>query len=94
MALNLADSQRVRIRDMTLSNCPPTEMTDVVGYSERSVFAIQSNRRHFGIKSRDVWRYSRSFHMAASARAATQSFHSPSHLNESAGVMLYERPGQ
>jgi transposase len=48
MAPNLADSQYMQIRDMTLSNCPPAEIADVVGCSERSVFAIQSNIRHFG----------------------------------------------
>jgi hypothetical protein len=48
MAPNLADLQHVQIRDMILSNCPPTEIADVVGCSERSVFAIQSNLRHFG----------------------------------------------
>jgi hypothetical protein len=45
MAPNLADSQHVQIRDMTLSNYPPAEIANVVGCSERSVFAIQSNPR-------------------------------------------------
>ena len=48
MAPNLADSQHMQIRDMTLSNCPPAEIADVVGCTERSVFAIQSNLRDFG----------------------------------------------
>ena len=48
MAPNLADSQHVQIRDMTLSNCPLAKIADVVGCSERFVFAIQSNLRHFG----------------------------------------------
>jgi len=48
MAPNLADSQHMQIRDMTLSSCPPAEIADVVGCSEHSVFAIQSNLRHFG----------------------------------------------
>lgn len=48
MAPNLAESRRARIRDMTLSNCPPAEITDVVGCGERSVFAIRSNLRYFG----------------------------------------------
>ena len=39
MALNLADSQHVQIRDMTLNNCP-AEIADVVGCIKRSVFAI------------------------------------------------------
>jgi hypothetical protein len=46
MAPNLADSQHVQIRDMTLSNCPPAEIANVVGCSERSVFAIQSYETH------------------------------------------------
>jgi hypothetical protein len=48
MAPNLAESQHAQIRDMILSNCPPAEIADVVGCSERSVFAIQSNLHHFG----------------------------------------------
>jgi len=48
MAPNLAESQHAQIRDMILSNRPPAEIADVVGCSERSVFAIQSNLRHFG----------------------------------------------
>jgi hypothetical protein len=44
MAPNLADSQHVQIRDMTLSNCPPAEIANVVGCSERSVFAIRNRR--------------------------------------------------
>jgi hypothetical protein len=48
MAPNLADSQHVQIRDMTLSNCPPAKIANVVGCSECSVFAIQSNLCYFG----------------------------------------------
>lgn len=48
MAPNLAESQHAQIRDMILSSRPPAEIADVVGCSERSVFAIQSNLRHFG----------------------------------------------
>jgi transposase len=48
MAPNLADSQHVQIYDMTLSNCPPAEIAKDVGCSERAVYAIQSNLRHFG----------------------------------------------
>jgi transposase len=48
MAPNLADSQHAQIRDMILSSRPPTEIADVVGCSERAVYAIQSNLRHFG----------------------------------------------
>lgn len=48
MAPNLAESQHAQIRDMILSNHPPAEIADVVGWSERSVFAIQSNLRYFG----------------------------------------------
>jgi hypothetical protein len=33
---------------MILSNHPPTKIADVVSCSKRSVFAIQSNLRHFG----------------------------------------------
>jgi hypothetical protein len=43
MALNLAESQHAQIRDMILSSCPAAEIADVVGCSERSVFAIMSN---------------------------------------------------
>jgi hypothetical protein len=46
MAPNLTDSQQVQIRNMTLSNCPPAEIANVVGYSKRSVFAIQSYETH------------------------------------------------
>ena len=45
---NLADSQYVQIRDMILSNCPPTEITKDIDFSERAVYTIQSNLRHFG----------------------------------------------
>lgn len=38
----------MQIHDITLSNCPPAKIADVVGCSERFVFAIQSNLRHFG----------------------------------------------
>ena len=48
MAPNLADSQHIQIHDMTLSNCPPAKIAKDIGCSERSVFAIQSNLRHFG----------------------------------------------
>ncbi len=48
MALNLAESQHAQIRDMILSNRPAAEIADVVGCSERSVFAIKSNLRCFG----------------------------------------------
>ena len=48
MAPNLAESQHAQIRDMILSNRPAAEIADVVGYSERSVFAIKSNLRCFG----------------------------------------------
>ena len=48
MAPNLAESQHAQIRDMILSNHPPAEIADAVGCSERSVFAIQWNLRHFG----------------------------------------------
>jgi transposase len=48
MAPNLADSQHVQIRDMILSNCPPAEIAKDVGCSERAVYTIQSNFRHFG----------------------------------------------
>jgi len=42
---------------MILSNCPPTEIADVVGCSERSVFAIQSNLLHFWLHGSLVeWR--------------------------------------
>jgi hypothetical protein len=71
-------------RNMTLSNCPPAEIANVVGCSEPSVFAIQSYLRHFGPtarvrNSREVWRYSRSFHEQPRTclllhEAATQSF--------------------
>jgi hypothetical protein len=47
MAPNLAESQHAQIRDMILSNRPATEIADVVGCSERSVFAIKSNLRCF-----------------------------------------------
>ena len=40
MAPNLGESQHAQIRDMILSNHPPAEIADVVGCSERSVFAI------------------------------------------------------
>ena len=50
MAPNLADLQHMQIRDMTLSNCPPAEIANVIGCSERSVFVIQLNLRHFGTK--------------------------------------------
>src|SRR3982074_2730507 len=46
-APNLAESQHAQIRDMILSNRPATEIADVVGCSERSVFAIKSNLRCF-----------------------------------------------
>ena len=48
MAPNLAESQHAQIRDMILSNRPAAEIADVVGCSERSVFAIKSNPRGFG----------------------------------------------
>jgi hypothetical protein len=47
MAPNLAESQHAQIRDMILSNRPAAEIADVVGCSERSVFAIKSNLRCF-----------------------------------------------
>jgi transposase len=37
----------MQIYDMTLSNCPPGEIAKDIGYSEHSVFTIQSNLRHF-----------------------------------------------
>jgi transposase len=33
---------------MTLSNCPPTEIANVIGCSKRTVYAIQSNLHYFG----------------------------------------------
>jgi hypothetical protein len=48
MALNLAESQHVQIRDMLLSNRPPAEIADAVGCSKRSVFVIKSRLRSFG----------------------------------------------
>ena len=48
IAPNLAESQHTQIRDIILSNYPPAEIANVVGCSKRSVFAIQSNLRHFG----------------------------------------------
>jgi hypothetical protein len=33
---------------MVLSNCPPAEIANAIGCSERSVFAIKSNLRSFG----------------------------------------------
>ena len=48
MAPNLAESQHVQIRDMILDNRPTAEMANVVGCSERSVFAIKSNLGSFG----------------------------------------------
>jgi hypothetical protein len=47
VAPNLAESQHAQIRDMILSNRPATEIADIVGCSERSVFAIKSNLRCF-----------------------------------------------
>jgi hypothetical protein len=43
MAPNLAESQHAQIRDMLLSNRPPTEIANAIGYSKRSVFVIKSN---------------------------------------------------
>ncbi len=48
MAPNLSESQHAQIRDMILDNCPPAEIADDIGCSERSIFAIKSNLRYFG----------------------------------------------
>jgi hypothetical protein len=37
MAPNLADSQHVQIRDITLSNCPPAEIPNVVAVNVLSL---------------------------------------------------------
>jgi hypothetical protein len=50
MVPNLADSQYIQIRNITLSNCPPTEIANIVGCSR--VFCIYDT-----VKPLSFWLY-------------------------------------